>query len=270
MSQNLTIALIREVFFGEGAAERLMERLAEARTAGARLALLPELPVDPWVPCTRKPSDADAELPGGRRHQMLSDCARRTGVSFIGGAIVKDPVSGDRHNTALFYRNNGELSLSYGKVHLPEEPGFWETSHYRPSSNPPGIFPIGGFKLGLQICSDANRAQGTQWLAAHGAHAMLNPRATEAATYQRWRLAFRAAALMAGIYVLSTPRPRPEEGVLLGGCSVAVDPQGEVILETEDTVSVVTLSASEVLRARTGYPGYLDYPAAAYSEWWER
>jgi len=63
-------------------------------------------------------------------------------------------------------------------------------------------------------------------------------------------------------------RPHPEKGVLIGGPSVAVDPNGEVLVETTDTLSIVTLSASVVADARQAYPGYLPVRARLYAEAW--
>ena len=67
--------------------------------------------------------------------------------------------------------------------------------------------------------------------------AILVPRASEERTYQRWKIVFRANALTSGCYVLSVNRPDPEEGVLIGGPSIAVDPNGAVLLETTDRIA---------------------------------
>ena len=63
------------------------------------------------------------------------------------------------------------------------------------------------------------------------------PRASEEKTYQRWKPIFRSNAMTGCLYVLSVNRPRPEEGVLIGGPSVAFDPNGELLLETTDRIA---------------------------------
>lgn len=73
-----------------------------------------------------------------------------------------------------------------------------------------------------------------------------------------------------GAYVISVNRPRPEPGVALGGPSVVVAPNGEVVLETTDPVAVCTLSRYEVQRARKEYPGYLPVRAAFYAKAWSK
>src|SRR5690606_7130418 len=106
-------------------------------------------------------------------------------------------------------------------------------------------------------------------LGAQGAMAVLNPRATEERTYQRWKAVFRANALTACCYVLSVNRPYPEEGVLLGGPSVAFDPNGELLLETTDTIALVTLDVGVVAESRRRYPGYLPIRARLYADAWD-
>ena len=266
----MKIALIREVFFDDHAHERLAELLGEARRRGAELAVLPELPCNSWCPASREPCDEDAEDPGGPRHRLLSAAARECSIGLVGGAIVRDPATGSRHDTALVFDARGAPVASYRKAHLPEEEGFWETDHYQPGDAPPERIDAFGMPIGVQICSDVNRPQGSQLLGALGAEAIVAPRSSERATYERWRLVFRANALTNACYVLSVNRPRPEQGVAIGGPSVAVDPSGDVIAETEEPVCVAELDRAEVERARRAYPGYLAYRAELYREGWGR
>jgi N-carbamoylputrescine amidase len=269
VSEELSIALISEVFPGRDAGDRLRARLKEARDEGAELVVLPELPLDRWAPASDQPRDDDAEPPQGPRQTLLSAAAREVGIAVVGGAIVQEPASGRRHGTALLYDRAGRLLASYRKVHLPEEPGFWETSHYsagdQMASPVEGAFPL---SLGLQICSDINRPEGAHLLGALGAEAVLVPRATEQRTYPRWRLVFQAVALTSAVYVLSVDRPAPEDGVSLGGPSIAVGPDGSVLLETTDSLALVRLSRSAVSQARLDYPGYLPVKSRLYAQAW--
>jgi N-carbamoylputrescine amidase len=162
----------------------------------------------------------------------------------------------------------GEICATYEKLHLPEEPGFWETSHYQPGTQAPERIDAFGLPIGVQICSDNNRPEGTHLLGAQGAMAVIVPRASEERTYQRWKTVFRSNALTGCLYVLSVNRPRPEEGVLLGGPSVAFDPNGDVLVETTDELALVTLDAAVVTDARRAYPGYLPVRARLYADAW--
>jgi predicted amidohydrolase len=266
---TLTVALISEVFFEADAAQRLRASLAAARAAGAELAVLPEIPLNPWAPATKDVREADAEEPGGPRQQLLSRVSREVGIGVIGGAIVRDPGDGQRRNTALVFDAHGELLETFAKLHLPEEPGFWETSHYVPGGHAARVVDGFGLPFGVQICSDINRPEGSHALAASGAEAILAPRATESRTYERWRVVLRANALTSSAYVLSVNRPRPEDGVLLGGPSVAIAPDGHVLVETTDELAIVTLEREVVAAARKDYPGYLPVRARLYADAWD-
>lgn len=206
---------------------------------------------------------------GGPRGTAQQEAAAEAGIGVIGGIIHRDPGTGRRTNRAIVIDRFGKVVATYDKLHLPEEPGFWETSHYQPGAEPPRRIDAFGMPIGVQICSDNNRPEGTLLLGAQGVMAMLNPRATEERTYQRWKTVWRANALTACLYVLSVNRPHPEDGVLMGGPSVAIGPDGNVLVETTDTLALVTLRSSVVSEARQDYPGYLPIRARLYADAWD-
>jgi N-carbamoylputrescine amidase len=261
----MRIAMIAEVFYDDSDGRRLDALLSDIR---ADLAVLPELPFLPWRPAGEIPVEGDAEPPGGPSQRRLADAARRHRTALLGGAIVRDEVSGARHNTAMLVDAEGVLRATYRKLHLPSEPGFWEDRHYQPGEDPPR--PVEGFELplGVQLCSDVNRPAGSHILAAMGAEVLLCPRATEAATFDRWRLMLRANAMAGACWVISVTRPRPEFGVPLGGPSVAIGPDGDVIEETLDTVAIVEVDHARVAGARGRYPGYLAVRPEVYARGW--
>src|ERR671930_2269868 len=96
---TLAIALISDVFVQPDETPRLVASLMQARSLGADLAVLPEIPLNPWSPATETPKEDDAEPPGGPRHQSLSDAARAAGIAVIGGAIVPRQKIERRDNT---------------------------------------------------------------------------------------------------------------------------------------------------------------------------
>jgi predicted amidohydrolase len=263
---RLNVAAIHQVFHGDGATGRLRQALVRARDAGADLALLPELPLDPWIPATRQPRDADAESRSGPRHDALAQGAREAGIGVLGGAIVLD--RGERFNRALLFDGDGELIAHYDKLHVPCEEGFWESDHYGQGGalTPPSDHF--GLRIGLQICSDMQRPQSVTALAAMGAEAILAPRATPRASHERWRTVLRAAAIAGACYVVSINRPRAGDAAAIGGPSLVVGPDGEVLVESEDPLTVVALDRRTVERARRDYPGYLDVRADLYATSW--
>ena len=264
---RLTVALVSEVFWEPDGAVRLAQRLAEAAERGADLAVLPELALNPWAPATKEPVDDDAEPMEGPRYRIQSEAAAEAGIGLVGG-IIHRAEDGRRTSRALVFDATGALVDTYEKLHLPEEDGFWETSHYAPGTEPPRRIDAFGVPIGLQICSDNNRPEGAHLLGAMGVHAMLNPRATEERTYQRWKTVWRANALTSCCYVMSVNRPDPEQGVLIGGPTAAFDPSGELLVETTDRLALVTVESSVVAAARTAYPGYLPIRAQLYADAW--
>ncbi len=267
-AETLAIALVTDVFHGEDAARRLGRRVGEAASGGAELVVLPEVPLNPWSATSQTPLEADAEAPDGPRCRLLAETAASAGVAILGGAIVNDPP-GRRLNTAMVHDATGRLLYTYAKVHLPEEPGYWETSHYEAGPTPPVPVRLPGCELpiGVQICSDINRPAGAQLLAAQGAEAIVVPRATEPGSYPRWRLVMRSVALTNAAWVVSVNRPA-DPAVPIGGPSVVIDPDGEVVLETEEALAVVTIDRAAVARGRTSYPGYLPARREVYAQGW--
>lgn len=268
-SSPRTIALISDVFWQEDGADRLAHRLQEARSMGAQLAVLPELPLNPWSPATRTPRAEDAESADGPRTCLQQAAAKAAGIGLVGGSILIN-ANGVRHNTALLINATGEIVGTWEKAHLPDEPGFWEADHYQPGETP--LAPLNGlgFPLGLQICSDMNRPQGSHLLAAQGAEVILAPRATESATWHLWKPVLIATALTGCCWVATVNRPRPEEGVLIGGPSFAVDPDGQVLIESTDPVTVFSYDPSTRPGHERAYPGYLDIRSDLYAPAWQR
>ena len=265
---KLAVALISEVFWEADGPIRLRQRLAEAADRGVDLAVLPELPLNPWSPATKQVREEDAEPMDGERVLAQSEAAAEAGIGLIGG-IIHRAEDGRRTSRALAFDNTGGIVATYEKLHLPDEEGFWEPSHYDVGDAPPRRIDAFGLPIGIQLCSDNNRPEGTHLLGAQGVVAMINPRSTEEATYQRWKTVWIANALTSCCYVLSVNRPEPEQGVLIGGPSVAIGPRGEVLVETTDRMAIVTLDTSVVHAARRGYPGYLPVRAGLYAAAWD-
>jgi len=266
---QLKVALIRMVFPDRSAVGGLRDALQQAYSKGAQLAVLPEIPLNVWAPASKVPQDDEAEPPAGPRHRAMSEAAREVGIAVIGGAIIRDAKTGRSHNTALAFDSSGEFVGSYRKLHLPEEEGFWETSHYDPGDQPPSVIHGLPLSVGIQICSDVNRPEGSHLLGALGAELIVCPRATEATTFARWKTVLTANAITSCTYVISVPRPQPEFGVPLGGPSFAVAPTGEILAEGTEPMIHVTLDRNVLDQVRCRYPGYLPVRADLYAQGWK-
>lgn len=263
----MRVALLTQVF--PGPFDRLATALAEAVRDGARLAVLPELALNEWEPIgTRTPRDEDSEPDEGPRYRALSAAAREVGIALVGGAILRDH-EGRRHNTALVFDRGGELVARYRKLHLPDEESFFEVSHYQPGGEAPRPVHVEDVDLGIQLCSDIQRPSGAQLLAAAGVHLLVVPRATPPASYERWKIVMRAAALTSAAFLISVNRPE-EPGSPCGGPSVVIDPNGDVTLETTGPLAVMDIDPKVAERARREYPGYLSHRGEVYAEGWRR
>ena len=89
------------------------------------------------------------------------------------------------------------------------------------------------------------------------------------ATFDRWRAMLQSNAITSCAFVVSANRPRPEFGVALGSPSAVICPDGRVLIETTQPVTVVTLLAEEIAQAKRVYPGYLPVRADIYARCWE-
>lgn len=267
--QTLTVAIVTDAFPSEGDWPRLLDILKEAKGMGGELAVLPEIPLNPWSPATKVPVEDDAEEVDGPRQRFQALAAAEVGIALVGGAIIRDPDSGIRYNTGLLYSAAGSCLATYRKVHLPEEEGYWETSHYEPGTEPPFVIQGLPMPVGMQLCSDVNRTTGFQLLSAQGAEAVFAPRCTPPQTYERWRLVLRANAVTSCAYVISANRPAPTPGGLIGGSSIAIGPSAEVLVESTDPLAMVTLDREVVRAARREYPGYLEVYPELYARGWK-
>jgi len=267
-AQTLTVAIVTDAFPTEGDWPRLLDLLKEAKGRGGELAVLPELPLNPWSPATQVPLEEDAEEEGGPRQRFLAEAASGVGIALLGGAILRDPRSGIRYNTGLFYGADGSCLARYRKIHLPEEEGYWETNHYEAGEDPPEVVTGLPLPVGMQLCSDVNRTTGFHLLAAQGVEVVFVPRCTPAQTYERWRLVLRANAVTSCAYVVSANRPAHVPDGLIGGPSIAIGPSAEVLVETTDPLALVTLDREVVRAARALYPGYLNHYPEVYARGW--
>jgi len=266
----MRIAMISDVFFDDAAEDRLGTYLQRSKADGASLAVLPEIPLNAWSPATKNVIESDAEEPDGPRVAMMSRVARESGVGLVGGVIMRDPDDGKRYNTAMVFDSSGGLVGTHRKQHLPDEPEFWETYHYEPCERPIGVIDVEGVRVGVQICSDINRPMGSHAQAALGAQVIINPRSTELASYEKWKHVFLASPWTTRTFLVSVNRPRAEQGVLIGGPSIAVAPTMDVLCETTDACTVVELDFSLLESMRSRYPGYLPVRSDLYADAWGR
>lgn len=226
--------------------------------ADADLVVLPEMPFAGWLPATRA-VDGDAWREAAAAHDRWLDRAEELAPATVVGSR---PTVGDdgRLNEGFVRPAGGETRLVHRKRYLPEEPGYWEASWYESGSEPFSLVTAAGVGCGFLICTDLWAGEQAREYGASGAELLVNPRATEARTTEKWRVGARNAAIVAGAFLASSNRVTvaddPQEESPFGGHGWIVDPDGTVLAETSRTQPFVTvdvdLEAAD--RAKETYP----------------
>lgn len=159
--------------------QRSLSGIAEAAVQGAKLVLLPELHRSRYFCQTADPELFDlAEAIDGPTCQALSAAAKKHGVVIV-GSIFERRLPGLYHNTAIVLERDGSLAGHYRKMHIPDDPGYYEKYYFSPGDTEPGFTPIETSvgKLGVLICWDQWFPEAARSMALAGAELLLYPTA---------------------------------------------------------------------------------------------
>ncbi|HIY71655.1 MAG TPA: carbon-nitrogen hydrolase [Candidatus Luteimonas excrementigallinarum] len=285
-NKTLPVALIQERNHGD-AEENLAvieTRVAEAAAAGARLVMLQELHNGPYF-CQHESVDEfdRAESIPGPSTERLSAMARQHGIVIV-GSLFERRAPGLYHNTAVVLESDGTLLGKYRKMHIPDDPGFYEKFYFTPGDM--GFTPIDSSvgRLGLLVCWDQWYPEAARLMALAGAEVLLYPTAIgwdpndDDAEKQRqrdaWIISHRGHAVANGLPVLSCNRvgheasPLGASGIDFWGNSHVLGPQGEFLAEAggdpEVLLAEIDLARSEDVRR--WWPFLRDRRIDAYSD----
>ncbi|MEK8090383.1 carbon-nitrogen hydrolase [Thermithiobacillus plumbiphilus] len=242
----------------------------EAARRGAKLVLLQELHTGVYFCQTEDTARFDqAETIPGPSSEALGQLARELGIVIV-GSLFERRAPGLYHNTAVVLDSDGRLAGKYRKMHIPDDPGFYEKFYFTPGDL--GFEPVDTSigRLGVLVCWDQWYPEAARLMALAGAELLLyptaigwDPRDDEAEkTRQRdaWIISQRAHAVANGLPVLACNRtgfePDPSEkgpGIQFWGSSFVAGPQGEFLAQApmdQETVLVteVDLDRSEDVR----------------------
>ena len=285
-SRTLTVALIQERNHGDAAANLavIAARVAEAAAKGARLVLLQELHNGAYFCQHESVDEFDlAETIPGPSTEFLGNLARQHGVVIV-GSLFEKRATGLYHNTAVVLETDGRLVGKYRKMHIPDDPGFYEKFYFTPGDL--GFTPIDTSvgRLGVLVCWDQWYPEAARLMALAGADLLLYPTAIgwdpedvqEEKTRQRdaWVLSHRGHAVANGLPVLSCNRvghetsPLGASGIDFWGNSHVLGPQGEFIAEagTEATLLVVNVDLGRSEHVRRIWPFLRDRRIDAYAD----
>ena len=269
--KTLPVALIQETDHGSADANLsiIEQRVAEAARRGAKLVLLQELHNGAYFCQHESVAEFDqAEAIPGPSTERLGALARKHGVVIV-GSLFERRVAGLYHNTAVVIEKDGSLAGKYRKMHIPDDPGFYEKFYFTPGDL--GFTPIDTSvgRLGVLVCWDQWYPEGARLMALAGAELLLYPTAIgwdpddrqDEKDRQRdaWVLSHRGHAVANGLPVLSCnrvghePSPLGASGIRFWGTSHVLGPQGEMLAqantdEPEILMQEVDLARSEHVR----------------------
>lgn len=295
-THTLPVALIQERNHGDAEANLsvIEARVAEAAAQGARLVLLQELHNGPYFCQHESVDEFDlAEPVPGPSTQRLGALAKRHGVVIV-GSLFEKRATGLYHNTAVVLEKDGTLAGKYRKMHIPDDPGFYEKFYFTPGDI--GFRPIDTSvgRLGVLVCWDQWYPEAARLMALAGAELLLYPTAIgwdpadadEEKTRQRdaWVLSHRGHAVANGLPVLSCNRvghePSPlaadrvagASGIAFWGNSHVLGPQGEFVAEagTEPSLLLAEVDLGRSEQVRRIWPFLRDRRIDAYSGLLER
>jgi len=262
------------------------EQLRAAAAKGARLVLLQELHNTLYFCQTEDEACFDlAEPVPGPGTQTLAVLARELELVIV-ASLFERRAAGLYHNTAVVLDRDGSLAGKYRKMHIPDDPGYYEKFYFTPGDL--GFQPIQTSigKLGVMICWDQWFPEAARLMTLAGAELLLYPTAIgwnpeESAEQQlrqldAWRTIQRAHAIANGIPLLVCNRTGHEPdnsgqtaGIQFWGNSFVAGPQGEVLASAspdsaELLIASVNMGHSEDVRR--GWPYLRDRRIDAYDD----
>ena len=285
-ARTLKVALVQERNQGsvEANLARIAERVAEAAGAGAQLVLLQELHNGAYFCQHEDVAEFDqAEAIPGPSTQRLGAMAKQHGVVIV-GSLFERRAAGLYHNTAVVLERDGRLVGRYRKMHIPDDPGFYEKFYFTPGDL--GFEPITTSvgRLGVLVCWDQWYPEAARLMALAGAELLLYPTAIgwdptdpqDEKDRQRgaWILSHRGHAVANGLPVLSCNRvgheqsPLDAAGIDFWGKSHVLGPQGEFLAEAgaEPQLLVVDVDLARSEQVRRIWPFLRDRRIDAYGD----
>ena len=250
--------------------QKLAANIADVAAKGAELVILQELHNSLYFCQVEATSNCDlAEPIPGPSTEFYGEIAKRHGIVLV-TSLFERRAPGLYHNTAVVFERDGSIAGTYRKMHIPDDPAYYEKFYFTPGDL--GFRPIQTSvgKLGVQVCWDQWYPEGARLMALAGAELLIYPTAIgyessdpkEEQERQReaWTTVQRGHAVANGLPVISVNRtgyePDPSQqtnGITFWGSSFVCGPQGEFLyrasIDQEENVVVdVDMQRSENVR----------------------
>lgn len=232
--------------------EIIEKKIEEATQQGAKLILLPELHNHLYFPQTEKVEHFDlAEKIPGPTTEFFSELAKKNKCVIV-ASVFEKRAPGIYHNTAVVLEQDGEIAGLYRKMHIPDDPGFYEKFYFTPGDL--GFIPIETSVgcLGVLVCWDQWFPEAARLMALRGAEILIYPtaigwdpqdeHAEQARQLDAWITVQRGHAIANGLPVAACNRVGLEIGVCqehaseiqFWGHSFVVGPQGEWLAKANE------------------------------------
>jgi N-carbamoylputrescine amidase len=251
--------------------------IAAAAKKGAEIVCLQELFRSRYFP---QSEDAEnfklAETIPGPTTDALGRLAKKKQVVVI-GAVFEQRSAGIYHNTAVVIGADGSILGKYRKMHIPDDPCFYEKFYFAPGDLGFLSFDAGVAKIGVLICWDQWFPEAARLTALSGAEILFYPTAigwlpTEppgVAKAQRnaWELVQRGHAVANGVYVAVPNRVGREGKLKFWGGSFVAGPSGEIIAQAgreREEVLIAPCDLEKIAEARQSWPFLRDRRIDAY------
>jgi N-carbamoylputrescine amidase len=262
--------------------EQAITKVAEAARAGARLVCLPELFRSRYFAQREDAALFDlAEPVPGPSTEALGRAARQAG-SVVIAPVFERRAPGLYHNSAAVIDADGRLVGVYRKMHIPDDPAYYEKFYFTPGDLGFRAFDTRVGRIGTLVCWDQWYPEGARLTALQGAAVLLYPTAigwhpAEKAAHgaeqlDAWRTIQRSHAIANGCYVAAVNRvghePSPTgAGLEFWGSSFLADPFGTVVAEAPRDREAIVLGEIDLARIeeiRRGWPFLRDRRIDAY------
>ncbi len=256
---------------------RLAEKITKLAQQGAELIVLQELHNGLYF-CQEENVDIfdQAEPIPGPSTEFFGALAKELQVVIV-TSLFERRAPGLYHNTAVVMEKDGTIAGKYRKMHIPDDPGYYEKFYFTPGDL--GFQPIQTSvgKLGMLVCWDQWYPEAARLMALAGAELLIYPTAIgydpndsqDEQERQRmaWQTVQRGHAVANGLPVVTVNRVGDEDGVPFWGTSFVAGPQGELLYEApvdEETEAVVDVDMKRSEHVRRWWPFLRDRRIDSY------
>lgn len=258
--------------------QRLAEKITLLAQQGAELIILQELHNGLYFCQTEDVNVFDqAEPIPGPSTEFFGALAKELGVVIV-TSLFERRATGLYHNTAVVLEKDGTIAGKYRKMHIPDDPGYYEKFYFTPGDL--GFQPIDTSvgRLGVLVCWDQWYPEAARLMALAGAQLLIYPTAIgydpndtrEEQERQRmaWQTVQRGHAVANGLPVVTVNRVGDEDGVPFWGTSFVAGPQGELLYEApvdQEAIAVVEVDMQRSEQVRRWWPFLRDRRIDAYT-----